>query len=379
MDRPTKNKLKNLHLHTPELGIQNLEKWGIHYNSNRVLPFIHFNQFDKYADLLTRDLIPGGRTMLILASGTENELIERYQYLDYENVILVDYMFNNYECIDKYPGKKIICINLDAYVCIQVLLQLKDFEVNTVVSLNVGVQGGGANMCIATNALGLLFPIMSNEVVIITSLDYYKRSQIYKYKKSNWLNLPFETKKVLRPTESDNTDPDIERYYIDPNLFTTYKFMENIGGEVVLLKNKVHKVHSFHRGRLNVGISHTSIFNIDLTDDKTLGVMKFENHYQEAIFRNKFPNLVSWNGSYFRNKRFNKEVVEKKTYDLSDLFQFNVLLNDFGIKTLIFTPVGGDYLELIDRISEMDNGVNTVIFTHLNHGDYEKTLYNYNK
>lgn len=378
MERQTKNKLKNLHMLTPELGSQNHEKWGIHYNSNRVLAFIHFNQFDKYADLLTRDLITGGRTMLILASGTENELIERYQNLEFENIILVDYMFDNYECIDKYPDKKIICVDLDSYVCIQVLLQLKHFEINTVVSLNVGIQGGGANMCIATNALGLLFPIMSNEVVIITSLDYYKRSQIYKYKKSNWLNLPFETKKGLRPTESDNTDPDVERYYIDPKLFTTYSFMEKIGGEVVLLKNKIHNVHSFHRGRLNVGILHTSVFNLDLTDDKTLGVMKFENHYQEAIFRNKFPNLVSWNGSYFRNKRFNKEVVEKKTYDLSDLFQFNELLNDFGIKTLVMTPVGGDYLELIDQISKMDNGVSTLIFTHLNHGDYEK-LYNYIK
>ena len=206
MDTPTNNKLQNLHLHIPELGNLNSEKWGIHYNSNRVLPFIHFNQFDKYADLLTRDLIPGGRTMLILASGTENELIERFQNLEFENIILVDYSFDKYECIDKYPGKKIICVDLDAYVSIQVLLQLKDFEVNTVVSLNVGIQGGGANMCIATNALGLLFPIMSNEVVIITSLEYYKRSQVYKYKKSNWLNLPFEDKKVLLPVDGQEVD-----------------------------------------------------------------------------------------------------------------------------------------------------------------------------
>ena len=378
MDTPTNNKLQNLHLHIPELGNLNSEKWGIHYNSNRVLPFIHFNQFDKYADLLTRDLIPGGRTMLILASGTENELIERFQNLEFENIILVDYSFDKYECIDKYPGKKIICVDLDAYVSIQVLLQLKDFEVNAIVSLNVGIREGGANMCIATNALGLLFPIMSNEVVIITSLEYYKRSQVYKYKKSNWLNLPFEDKKVLLPVDGQEVDTDVERYYIEPNLFTTYRFMEKIGGEVVLLKNKIHKVHSFHRGRLNVGILHSSIFNLDLTDENTLGIMKFENHYQEAIFRNKFPNLISWKGSYFKNKQFNKEVVEKKTYDLSDLFKFNELLNDFGITTLIFTPVGGDYLKLIDLISEMDNGVKTLLFTHLNHGDYEK-LYNYIK
>ena len=361
----TNHNLKNLHINTPELSIYKSEKWGIQYNSNRVLPFIHFNKYDKYVDVLSKDLIPGGRTILVLASGTDNELIERFKNLDYQNIILVDYMFDNYLCIN-HLDKKIICVNLDAYICIQVLLQIQNFGVNAIVSLNVGVQGGGANMCIATNALGLLFPIMSDEVIIITSLEYYKRSQVYKFKKSNWLNLPYESKKILKPADN---------YYIDPNIFTTHKFMQEIGGEVVILTNKINRTHTFVRSNITVKVSHTSIFNFELSDTKTIGVMKFENLFQEAIFRNNYPNLVSWNGAYYTNKQFNKQTIGRKTYYLSDLFQFNLLLKEYDIQTLILTPIGGDYLELIDRIAEMDNNIKTIIFTHLNHGDYS-LLYN---
>ncbi|WP_243349359.1 hypothetical protein [Parabacteroides sp. FAFU027] len=342
---------------------------GIKYNHHRVKHFIRFDRFDEYAKLLENDLIKNGRTLLYLASGIEQ--IERYDNLQYDNIILVDYMFKEYKCSIMPDGKKIISLNLDAFVAIQTLLMI-NHQIDAVVEINTGFIHGGANYCLAGYALGLLFPILTEDVLIITSRKYYQNCAMYNISsKKTWLNLPFAEKKTLKPVDLNNYDADDEKY-LNPDLFTLYDFCKGIS-EVVLLKKKVRNIHTFKQGELNIHVIHSSIFShLDKID---AGVMLFENGFQEEIIRNKTPYILNGKATYSSIKWSGENISKETIYDMTDIDQLNMLCQDFKLNSIGITPIGCDYLELINRLSVMENDLENVYFFHLNHGDY-KSLYN---
>ncbi len=336
-------------------------KYGIHYNESRVKKFMHFTDFDFYVNLLDNTLIKSGKTLLYLASGTDK--LDRYNEIEgYSNIILVDYEFHDTITIEYSESKRIVCLNLDAYIAIQVLLML-NHTIDTVVILNEGLNMGGGNITIAENALALLFPVMLEETMIICSRKYYKMSHIYKpAKKHNWINLPFHTKTVLNQGDDG---------YINPDFFTTYDFCKGIG-EVYLLKNKITTSHSFRRGRINVHVMHSSMYNhLDKID---LGLTLFENGLQEEIFRTGINNVLNWKGIYKCSRKISKNITIEKQYDLNNVYDLNQLCIDKDIHSLGLIPSGIDYLQFIDDLNSMENEITDIYFFHLHHGDL-KSLY----
>jgi hypothetical protein len=336
-------------------------KYGIHYNESKVSKFMHFQNYDFYVNLLENTLIKTGKTLLYLASGTEQ--LDRFKDLEgYSNIILVDYEFNDCITIDMDDNKRIIHLNLDAYIAIQVLLML-NHTIDTVVILNEGVNMGGGNMTIGENALALLYPVLSEETMIICSRKYYKMSQVYKpAKKGNWINLPFETKVLLKSEDAG---------YINPDFFTTYDFCKGIG-EVYLLKNKITTSHTFQRGRINVHVLHSSMYNhLDKID---LGLTLFENGFQEEIIRTGINNVLNWKGIYKCSRKISKDITIEKQYDLNNIDELNQLCIDKNVTSLGLIPSGIDYLQFIDDLNNMENSIEDIYFFHLHHGDL-KSLY----
>lgn len=336
-------------------------KYGIHYNESRVKKFMHFTDFDFYVNLLDNILIKTGKTLLYLASGTEQ--LDRFKDLEgYTNIILVDYEFRDTITIDYSESKRIVCLNLDAYIAIQVLLRM-NHVIDTVVILNEGLNMGGGNMTIAENALALLFPVMSEETMIICSRKYYKMSHIYKpAKKNNWINLPFQTKVLLN---SGN------KGYINPDFFTTYDFCKGIG-EVYLLKTKITTSHTFQRGRINVHVLHSSMYNH--LDKVELGLSLFENGFQEEIIRTGIKNVLNWKGVYNCSRKISKDITIEKQYDLNNVYDLNQLCIDKNIHSLGVIPSGIDYLQFIDDLNNMENSIEDIFLFHLHHGDL-KSMY----
>ena len=344
--------------------------YGIKYNHSKVSKFMHLTNFDYYYNLLSSVLLTSGKTILYLASGTEE--LERYKNLEgYSNIILVDYEFVEDITVVNYgDNKRIIQLNLDAYIAIQVLLKV-NHTVNTIVVLNEGINMGGGNVTLAETALSMLFPIMSQESLFIGSRIYYKKSQIYKpAKKKNWVNLPFEQRKVLKPVDKLNYDSDDE-LYINPDFFTTYNFCKGIG-EVILLKKKITTIHTFRRGRINVHVLHSSMYNH--MDKFDLGLTLFENGFQEEVIRTGINNVLNWKGTYNCSKRVNRDTTIDKQYNLNNLDELNQLCVDYNIKSLGLIPNGSDYLQLVDNLNAMQNSIENIYFFHLNHGDF-KSLY----
>lgn len=335
---------------------------GIMYNDGNIERFMHFTGFDYYMNLLKFILLTTGKTLLYLASGTEK--LERYNQIEgYSNIILVDYGFRDTITIEYQENKRIIYLNLDAYIAIQVLLRL-NHRIDTLVVFNEGLEGGGGNMNLAENAFALLFPILSESPLFIVSRKYYGMSQRYKTAKpKNWLNLPFQSKTELHPGDED---------YIDPDFFTVYGFCKG-KGEVVRLNGKIRNEHIFQRGRIKVHVLHSSLYNhLDKID---LGLTHFENGYQEEIFRTGIRNVLNWRGEYtLRRRSFTNEDISKR-FNLNNLSDLNQLCNYYNVTKLGLVPNGTDYLALIDNLNEMENGITDIYFFHLHHGDFG-ILYN---
>lgn len=340
----------------------NHQNLGIMYNSGLVEKFMHFTGFDYYMNLLKFILLTTGKTLLYLASGTDK--LERYNQIEgYSNIILVDYEFRDTITIEHLKNKRIICLNLDAYIAIQILLRL-NHRIDTLVVFNEGLEGGGGNMNLAENAFGLLFPILSESPLFIVSRKYYGMSQRYKSAKpKNWLNLPFQNKTELKSGDEG---------YIDPDFFTVYDFCKG-KGEVVQLSGKIRNEHIFQIGRIKVHVLHSSLYNhLDSID---LGLAHFENGFQERIFRTGITNVLNWRGEYTVKHQVNKATEINKTYNLNNLDEINQLCVDYGVKKLGLVPNGSDYLALIDAFNEMENELTDIYFFHLHHGDFT-SLYN---
>jgi len=339
-------------------GTKNL---GIVCNHGLVEKFMFFTGFDFYVNLLKFILLTTGKTLLYLASGTDN--IEKYDKLEgYSNIILVDYQFRDTIHIDYSENKRVICLNLDAYIAIQVLLRL-NHRIDTLVVFNEGLEQGGGNMNLAENAFALLFPVLSENPIFIVSRKYYGMTQRYKTAKpKNWLNLPFQTKTILNQNDEG---------YINPDFFTDYEFCKG-KGEVVQFNNKIRNEHVFLRGRIKVHVLHSSLYNhLDKID---LGLSHFENGYQEEIFRTGITNVLNWRGEYRIKKRINRDTEIVKTYNLNEVDELNQLCVEYGVKKLGLVPNGSNYLELIDKLNQLENGITDIYFFHLHHGDFE-TLY----
>ena len=348
--------------------INGQDDYGIKYNHSKVSKFMHFTNFDYYVNLLNSVLLNTGKTILYLASGTEE--LERYKNLEgYSNIILVDYEFSDCITIDLDDNKRIIQLNLDAYIAIQVLLKV-NHTIDAVVVLNEGLNTGGGNVTLAETALSMLFPIMSEETLFIGSRIYYKKSQVYKpAKKGNWVNLPFEVRKVLKPVDKLNYDADDE-LYLNPDFFTTYQFCKGIG-EVILLKKKITTIHTFRRGRINVHVLHSSMYNH--MDKFDLGLTLFENGFQEEVIRTGINNVLNWKGTY-KCSRINNDTTIDKQYDLNNLDELNQLCVDKNVFSLGLIPSGIDYLQFIDDLNNLENSIEDIYFFHLHHGDL-KSLY----
>lgn len=334
---------------------------GIVCNHGLVEKFMHFTGFDYYVNLLKFLLLTTGKTLLYLASGTED--IDRYNsFDDYSNIILVDYQFRDTIHIDYSQNKRIICLNLDAYIAIHILLRL-NHRIDTLVVFNEGLEQGGGNMNLAENAFALLFPILSENPIFIVSRKYYGMTQRYKTAKpKNWLNLPFKSKTELHSEDKG---------YIDPDLFTVYNFCKG-KGEVVQLSNKVRNEHIFQRGRIKVHVLHSSLYNhLEKID---LGLTHFENGYQEEIFRTGITNVLNWRGEYMVRRRISRDTEIIKSYNLNDIGDLNKLCIDYSVKKLGLVPNASDYVSLINQLNEMENEITDIYFFHLHHGDY-KILY----
>lgn len=234
-------------------------------------------------NLLDFDSTNTHKNLLYLASGIE--IKEEYFNLPF-NVYLVDKLF-------KEDG---VCKNVH-YFKKEAMSAVDYFNKNGiffdyVVIINEGLALGGGMYPLASNSfMGYLMPILKEEFVFITSLDYYRRTNergvAYKM-----LDLPYKVEELFCNDQE----------YIDPEIFSDYKFIKQL-----YKMQKYSQIDSFASGLVECIAINDSMWLYE----KTLDALFI--HSDIACF--KFhPHL-----SPRRNKRiFNiKDKTPKEILDIA--------------------------------------------------------------
>jgi hypothetical protein len=184
-------------------------------------------------------------TLLYLASGNYRPI---YEDLDFDQIILVDRNMKLH--LPQPADSKVELIRGDALPAIKRLKERKGLKINCLVSVNEGLYEGGGDYPIFSDfLLGYLSPLLADDLVVITDLNYYRAAQIAgKVGKMDW---GYSKQKIHQNHPS----------YIDPRKFA-YKgeSLKEGYGDVFLL-NKINKRYSLPLNpNLSIAIIHGSIW-----------------------------------------------------------------------------------------------------------------------
>lgn len=353
------NKLRRLRRITDNYSRNHWDRDGIIYNTGRVISFTHFSEQNRlhYINMLSKDIIPNMPVFIVMASGTEN--VERYFDLDAgNNFILIDYEFKNYECI-KNGDKRIIKLDLDAIVAIQIIVKVlksMNMSVSNICSQNEGLNLGGGCYVLNTNLImGLLLPVMdSNKVVIIGSKAYLKMNSMYNAVKQ-YNRLPYRNIKQLKNKE------ELLSFGINQpgEFFTTYQH-SSAQPDFTILENKItDRCHSFIRNGVNINIILGSIFENTELDAYFIIA---ENTLVERLIRNGNSRIYDKRGIY---------KFQDESYDMNYPSDIIRLANNYGMKKIGFIPYGcADYVGFMNDLTQIASAIEEINFYHFHEGDY---------
>jgi hypothetical protein len=285
-------------------------------------------------------------SLLYLASGKYRS---EYENLPYDKVILVD---RSIRINDKVPlGSKVTLIPRDALPGIRKLKEYKDLKINCLVSVNEGLYGGGGDYPIFSDfLLGYLSPILADELLVITDINFLKAAEIAKnVRKMNW---------GFNKIRIGSNHP----RYIDPRNFTTYGGEERPNyGDVFLLTRINGRIPLPLNEKLPVELMHGSIWEHEQSLD-LLGINLRPRENENARYSiNRF--FQSHNKVYNIHSKSIEEILAHA--------------EDRKVEYLGLTPwMKGDYGHVIEFLRNYQpKYLKKISFFHLRRNDF-RMLYN---
>lgn len=278
-----------------------------------------------------------GKTLVYFASGIS--IKPEYRTLPYDNVLLVDKNFRKTQKI----GEKIITISFESISAIN-LFRVMKIKIDCMVCINEGLgEGGGIYHINSDVFLGYVFPLFSDNIIHIGSLDYYSNFNRYQHIKKHYLDLPFLEIKCLN--ESSNE-------YISPKLFN-----RGYEGIVTKLNTKSNKSITIFSNGVEIIIKHSSIWE-DI-NELNIGFVRFDNDRQKRLIEKFHKNVYS----IFVNLK-----DEKGGLDINQIIK---LIKQKKTKSLGFIPNECHYPTMLKRIlKNKPSSLEKITFYHLNRNDY---------
>lgn len=283
-------------------------------------------------------------TLLYLASGHYREI---YENLPFDQVILVD------RELIRFPRARpeISKVNLlrgDALPAIEKLKKWDGIKIDCMVSVNEGLcEGGGDYPIFSDFLLGYLSPILADELIVITDINYYTQTEKIgdRVAQMDW---GFESVRI------DSS----HRKYIDPKLFTTYRDKEDQHyGDVFLLKRKKSKIPLSLNDQLGIDLIHGSIWE----DEANLDLIGLHVKPKPGV-REKYDIE-----SFFKK---NQKVYLIRELAIEDILSY---AEDHQIKHLGLTPwMNDDYHHVIEVLrTYRPKQLEKITFYHLRKDDYQ--------
>lgn len=186
-------------------------------------------------------------TLLYLASGPYRR---SYENLPFDQVILVDRELIRFPRA-RPETSKVSLLRGDALPAIEKLKKRDGIKIDCLVSVNEGLcEGGGDYPIFSDFLLGYLSPILADELIVITDINYYTQTEKIgdRVAQMDW---GFESVRI------DASHPK----YLDPKLFTASRYENDQDyGDVFLLKRRRSKVSLPLTDQLCVDLIHGSIW-----------------------------------------------------------------------------------------------------------------------
>jgi hypothetical protein len=294
------------------------------------------------------------RNLLYLASGSYHPI---YEQLNFDNIYLVDYKFGN----NQHNGKdaKVKLIGKDALLAIDELKR-KNIRFDAIVSLNDGLlEGGGTYPMFSDAVIGYLNPLLNDEVLVITDLNYLGGIKLAR--NVSKMQFGFISKKL-----SPN-DPE----YLNPALFCNYHqhnndFDDKEFGNVYKLSRK-RKENSF---LLDNGLKINLIQDSIWRDEQNLDLLGLNIDSRLALGQRGI-SIKTVNDFFFSAK--------SNTLQIRDLSfeQILKLCLEKNVRTLGLTPwLKGQYKALFEALNSKEAAaLDEISFYHMRNTDF-KELYN---
>lgn len=293
--------------------------------------------FSELASILKLQVKPNHRNFLYLASGTVRERETTYLNLPYDNIFLVDKMFNCSQIIND----KLYCIKSDVTEAVETFRQV-GIKMDFYSSIQEGLSEGGSDYPLNTNAwYGFVLPILKEQYIHL----------LHSSQTRNLKRLPF-----MEHTRISLGHPD----YINPKLLT----INPQNAELWMCGSCSGKRHEIIFKSLQINIIHRSIWE-DI-DELDLVFARLNENMKKKLVR---PEKIIHFGTHWK---------DDEAY-ISQCNQLLELCNQKEAKTIGMIPFGwGDYKGFMQWLESAKFEHTTEIrLYHLVKNDF-KLLYNLN-
>jgi len=347
------------------------EKEGISHDSVYVKKCLHrSNRLSPTTiESLKHDFLFGDNytTLCYLSSGIE-DIYNRFSQLNgINNIILIDYQFKEYKCIQVSPTQRIYCIPTEVVAGSLILERAGVTSIDYLVDINCGMNLGFGFFSVSSHlSLSTYTPLLNEDkVIFIGSRKYLRSNQQYSVSK-NYLNcFQYSKRQTIKPT--DYLDNGID---FDLSLLTTYQHSSK-ELDITIFENKVEEptTHIVKKGNVSLHFIQGNIF--DYKNDLDVMFLYFRNLFQYDQFKNTFNNVIDFRGTYFN-------VLNRELYNMSTP-QDIIRLSDSGVKSIGFIPLKGyDYLEMINHISKQKSKITDLYFFYFDSNDLND-IYKFNE
>lgn len=364
MDKLDKTKLhKFIRVNDNSSTAKHFDKLGVNHDTNDYLSFTKKSIIQKrnITEQLKKDYQFGQSTFVYAASGYED--LERLSFLNFSNIICIDYQIENYECIQLAPNKKLIKIPTDLITSIAIM-KVIGVKVGVWCDNNSGQNlGFGTYSTVAQNILSSATDLFGDEVIIIGSYSYQKKVGNYQVAK-NYLKIGYET-----IVDLTNKPDELEKYNLnfDFNILTLYPHSSGAVDVNLLVRKKVPTEKVFNINGLNIHLVHGNIFDFEKEVDMML--MVFRSIYQYTHFKNNYSKVWDGRGKY----KFENEVLDFT--NPTDILDF---VKQLGHSKIGITPQNDKNKNWLDFCMQLckTSTLTDLYFFHLDKNDYEQ-LYTY--
>ena len=349
---------------------------GIDHDHGVIINYIRKSDtsFKTNIENLNRDLLRGNeiKTAVYLASGsdTKENLLNRYsQMKGINNLILIDYRIDDYNCIMVNDAYRIFTIPCEVVKSSKILDRC-EVKIDVLIDINCGINLGNGYFSTSGVLVQSLFEPLCNteQFVFIGSRTYQKCNQQYKVAKEYLSCFCYESKKSIYP------DKLIELgYEMDlPNL-TTYAWSSKEIDITLFNNKKLDTELTIQKGDIKLHFVQGNIFR--MKNELDIMFLYYRNLFMYRQFNRTIINALDFRGKYQNRTSkniFAEGIIPEEEYDFmqsEDLIQFS---NTYMVKKVGFIPLKGfDYVSYINTVCTMKSEITDLYFFYYDPKDLD--------